>query len=227
MPARGRDHLVVVQLDLLLIDLRIQRVQLRLRGIESRARLVEILPADHTGIRQAADAVVILLRPFELRQSCAAARILLALHCGLLLGGIDLHQGRAVGDMLAGVHENLGNDAFDLGHDHGRVARFQSRDVFGACRRSFSSLRRLHFDRHGLRSGGLGFFVAAAGGGQEQQAEKAPGRIANGIPAKKRRWRFCEESRHIVSCVTPFSLIALQAATPFGQSRWNRAPPMQ
>jgi len=44
---------------------------------------------------------------------------------GLLLGGIDLHQGRAVGNLFAGVDEDLCNDAFDLRHDHGGVADFR------------------------------------------------------------------------------------------------------
>jgi hypothetical protein len=78
------------------------------------------------------------------------AGVLLALDRGLLFGRIDLHHGRAVGDVLAGVNEDLRNDAFDLRHDHGGVAGFQGSDVIGGVV-DFLSLRGLHFDRHGLR----------------------------------------------------------------------------
>ena len=47
--ARG-DHLIVVQLDLLLADLSFERVQLRLGGVESRARLVKFLLTHYAGI---------------------------------------------------------------------------------------------------------------------------------------------------------------------------------
>jgi hypothetical protein len=97
-----RDHLIVVQLDLLLANLSIERVQLRLGGVESGARLVEILLTDYAGIGQAADAVVVLLRPFDLGD-LGGAGVLLAFDRGLLLGGIDLHHGSAVRDVVAGV----------------------------------------------------------------------------------------------------------------------------
>ena len=61
----GRDDLKVMQLDLLLIDLSIEGVKLGLSLIESRARLIEILLADDSGGGEAADAIEILLRPFD------------------------------------------------------------------------------------------------------------------------------------------------------------------
>ncbi len=169
----GRDYLVVVQLDLLLIDLSIERVQLRLGCVESGAGLVEILLADYAGVGQTADAIVILLRPFHLGD-LGGAGVLLAFDRGLLLGGINLHHGRARGDAFTGVDEDLRNDAFDLRHDHGGIARFQGGDVVGGVV-NILGLSGLDFDRHGLRGVGLGFFAFAAGGGEQEHGEKGAG----------------------------------------------------
>ena len=114
------DHTVVVQLDGLLIDLGFERMQLCGGGIECGARLVEILFADDAGIGEAADALVILLSPLQLRD-LGGAGIVLTLERGLLLCRIDLHHGSAIGNVFAGMNEYLGNDAFDLRHDHGGI----------------------------------------------------------------------------------------------------------
>ena len=174
-----------MQLNLLLIHLGAERLQLRLGGVEGRARLVEILLADDSGVRKAADAVVILLCPFHLGNlggGCA----LLAFQRRLLLGRIDLHHRSASGDAFAGVDEDLGNDAFDLRHDHRGVAGFQGGDVF---RGVVNLLRgcRLDFDRHGLRGGRLGFFTIAASGGEKERARQ------------NHKGRLFENSRHIWS----------------------------
>jgi len=82
---------------------------------------------------------------------------------GLLLGGIDLHQGRAVGNLFAGVDEDLCNDAFDLRHDHGGVAGLQGSDVVGGVVDPLS-LRGLHFDGMAWPvAGGFGLIALAAG----------------------------------------------------------------
>ena len=168
-----RDYLVVMQLDLLLVDLSIERVQLRLGSVEGGARLVEILLADYAGVGKAIDAFVILLRPYDLG-NLGGAGVFLAFDRGLLLGRIDLHHGRAVSDAFAGVDEDLRNDAFYLRHDHGGVAGFQGGDVVGGVV-DFLSLRGLNFDRHGLRGVGLGFFAVAAGGREKKRGEKGAG----------------------------------------------------
>ena len=114
--ARG-DHFVVMQLDLLLIDLRVQSVQLRLRGIQGCASLIEILPTDYARVGKTTYAFVVLLRPGQLSE-LGCASVLLVVDRGLLLGGVDLHDGGSVVNMLAGVDEDLRDNAFDLWHDH-------------------------------------------------------------------------------------------------------------
>ena len=91
--ARPAGHAVVVQLYFLLLHLGVQSVQLRLCSVEGRFRLVEILLADHSGGIESAGPVILLLRPFQVGH-LGILGILLRLDCGLLLGRIDLHQGR-------------------------------------------------------------------------------------------------------------------------------------
>src|SRR5208282_1848189 len=114
---------------------------------------------------------------------------LLALDGGLLLGGIDLHHGSAGGDLFAGVDEDLGNDAFDLRHDHGGVAGLQGGDVVGGVV-DFLGLGGLDFDGHGLglRRSGFGFIALAAGGGEQKRGEKPAG--------QNQKRCACDNSRH-------------------------------
>src|SRR5208337_77200 len=184
------DDLVVMQLDLLLAHLGIERVQLRLGSVEGGARLVEILLADYAGTGKAADAVVILLRPCDLRD-LGGAGVLLAVDRGLLLGGIDLHHGSAGGNAFAGVDKDLRDDAFDLRHDYSRVAGFQGGDVVGGVV-DFLDLRSLDLHRHGLRGVGFGFFALAAGGREKERGEKGAGQN----PGQNQRWLSYGESRH-------------------------------
>jgi hypothetical protein len=188
--ARSIDF-VVVQLDLLFADLSAKRLQLGLSGVEVGAGLVEILFADYSGIGEAADAVVILLRPFDLsdlRGGCA----LLAFNRRLLFGGIDLHHGGAGGYAFTRVDEDLGDNAFDLRHDDGGVARFQGGDVVGGVV-DFLGGGGLDRDGHGLRGGGFGFgfFALAAGGNNKERGQKGGG--------QNQKWRFCKGHRHIVA----------------------------
>ena len=175
-----------MQLDLLLADLCLERVQLRLGSVDGRTRLVEILLTDYAGTGQAADPLVILLRPFDLRD-LSGAGIILTFDRGLLLGGIDLHHGSPGSDKFAGVHENLRNDAFYLRHDHSRVAGFQGSDVVGGVVDSLDFGRK-DFDRHGLRGVSFGFFAFAAAGREKKCEQKGTG--------QNQRPRSCQDSRH-------------------------------
>jgi hypothetical protein len=55
--------------------------------------------------------------------------IFLRLEGGLLLGWINLDQGRSGGHAAARMHKDLGNHPFDLRHDYGSIARLQGGDV--------------------------------------------------------------------------------------------------
>ena len=149
-----------MQLDLLLIDLGIEGVKLGLGLVESGASLIEILAADDSGGGEAADAIEILLRPFDLSK-LSVAGVLLAFDGCLLLGGIDLHKGCAAGDAVSGVNEDVRDDAFDLRHDDGGVARLERGDVFGGF---VDLLQGGRFDlhRHRLWSRRFGRLVIAA-----------------------------------------------------------------
>ena len=91
---------------------------------------------------------------------------------GFLLGGIDLHQELACGDMIAGVDEDFREIAVDLRIDGGGAARLDGRDVFVGLR------NRCGGDGDGLDGEGLhagaGWllwlrFVAADGSGEQQR----------------------------------------------------------
>jgi len=62
------------------------------------------------------------------------------------------------------MHKDLRDDAIDLRHDDGRVARFERGDIFGRVVH-FCWLRRFDLHRHGWWRGGLRAFVSAAAGG--------------------------------------------------------------
>lgn len=132
------------------------------------------------------DERIILLRPFELRQ-LSTASVLLALDCGLLLGRIDLHKGRAIFDLLAGVHENLRDYALDLRHDYRRVARFQSRNVLRGIVH-FLQPGCHYFYRHRVRSRSFGGFAIATTGGEQERSEYCK--------KQSRQYQLRTESKH-------------------------------
>jgi len=110
-----------MQLNLLFMELRVQRFELGFRRVQSRLGLIQLLFADDSGSVQAAGPFILFARVDEVG-FLGSARILLAAHRGLLLGRINLHQARSCLDGCAGLYINLCDPAIDLGHDHGRIA---------------------------------------------------------------------------------------------------------
>ena len=150
----GSGYPIVVQLHRFLPHLRVQSFQLGPGLVKRRLRLVERLLADHFRLVQAAVAVEFLLVPHQFG-FLGFDRVFLGFQGGLLLGRINLHQGRSGGDAGAGVHENVGDLAFDLRHDHGGFARLQGGDVLrGVVYRD--QLGGFDFDRDPGRTLGLG-----------------------------------------------------------------------
>ncbi len=90
-PAAQRDHFVIMQLHFLLVYLRVERIHLRLGRVQGRLRLVQILLAHHPRGGKSLRALILLLRPDQVRL-LRRPRTLLALHRGLLLQRIDLDQ---------------------------------------------------------------------------------------------------------------------------------------
>ena len=89
-----------------------------------------------------------------------------------MFGRIDLHERGSGRNMLSGVNINLSNLPLDLGHDDGRIARFQRSDVIGGVVKS-GGMRNLKFDRDAGRPLGwlaLGGTVSA-GGAEDSQSQ--------------------------------------------------------
>jgi len=165
------DDLEIVELNLLLFDLRIQRLQLCFRGIERSLRLIEILFADHSSFVQAVRAFERLLRQCDIGLLCLT-HLLLAADGGLLFSRIDLHQGSARCNMITRVDINLRDLTFDFGHDNSRVAGFQGRNIFrgfvdgrGLCDLNFDGNPRRSASSAGSR---LALSAAAAGCAHKQ-----------------------------------------------------------
>ena len=128
--ARGRGHRVVAELHLLLLNLGLQRLEVRFGGFEQRFRLLELLLADGAGRVERARALLLLPRVAHVGFPRGALGFL-ARDGGLLATRIDLHERRTLRHAVARLHQDLGYLPVDLGLDRRRVERFESRDVLG------------------------------------------------------------------------------------------------
>ena len=84
------DDFVVMKLHFLLPHLSVERVHLRLCGIQSASCLVQVLLAHHARVIQASRALILLFRPDEI-SLLRRPRTLLTLDGSLLLPRINLH----------------------------------------------------------------------------------------------------------------------------------------
>ena len=75
---------------------------------------------------------------------------------------------------FAGADEDVRDDAFDLRHDQSGIARFQGGDIVGGVVNPLG-LRRLHFDRHGLRGGRFRLLAVAACSRENKHGQKSAG----------------------------------------------------
>jgi hypothetical protein len=130
IPTRGGRDGVVTQLHLLLLDLRLQRLEAGFGGLERSLRPLELLLADGAGREQLARPLLLLARVGDVGFPRGALRFP-ARHGGLLPLGIDLHQAGTLIHPIAGLHVDLRDLPVDLRLDGRRSQRFERRDVFG------------------------------------------------------------------------------------------------
>src|SRR2546422_1930408 len=149
--ARGRrGDGVVTQLHLLLLHLRLQRLEIRFSGAQRRLRLLELLLADRAGFVELARTLHLLAREGDAGVLRGELR-LLARDRRLLSPRIDLEERLAVADAVARLHEDLRDLAVGLRLDGRRAQRFQGRDVLG---RVFDGPRARRRERHRRRGHG-------------------------------------------------------------------------
>ncbi len=145
----GSIHAIVVQLRLLLLDLRVERFELVLGCFEVGARLIVILLAGYTGIEEFLRALPLNLREMNVRFLSGAGSFL-ASQGGLLLDWVNLHERGSGFHAVARSHENIRDLPLDLGIQDDRMAGLEGSQVF----RRFGDRHRLNdgrLDRNGGR----------------------------------------------------------------------------
>ena len=146
-PGRWRGERVVTELHFLLLQLRLQRLQLRLGRPQAGFRLFELLFADRSRGEQFAGALLLLSRERDVGFPCRALRFLTE-DRGLLAAWIDLHQRRSLWDAVARLHEDLCDLPVDLRLDGRGAQRLEGADIFSGVVDGRCTRRR---DRHGGR----------------------------------------------------------------------------
>ena len=120
---------VVAELHLLLLHLRVERLQIRLGRLARRLGLLELLLADRAGLVELLRALLLLAGVVHIRLLQLALGFL-ARDGRALASRIDLEERRARPDPLAGPDGDLRDLPLDLGLHRRRSQRFQRRDVF-------------------------------------------------------------------------------------------------
>ena len=125
-----RGHAVVLQLDLLLVDLRVQRREPRLGGTQRVLCLFELLPADRPRRHQRFEPLHLLTPVLHVCLDAGAAGFGAA-HRRLLLVRLDLDDGRAERHTITRLDEDAGDHAVDFRLDGRRSQRSDGRDESG------------------------------------------------------------------------------------------------
>src|SRR5208337_526246 len=115
----GREHAEILQLHLLLVDLRVQRLHVIQGGVVVGLRLVQVLLADDLRLPQSFVPLQLDLGPLKCRLFGSTLRVV-AGDGGLLAARVDLHQGLALFHDVAGLYLNSEDPALDVRHDGGR-----------------------------------------------------------------------------------------------------------
>ena len=129
-PAVGAVDREVAQLDDLLLELRLQRLEIGLGGLKAGRRLLLFLLADRAGRVELRGTLGLL--PRERDRGFARRQLGLLSRDGRLLSPrIDLDDRCALRDLVSRFHEDLRDLTVDLRLDGGRAQRPHGRDVFG------------------------------------------------------------------------------------------------
>ncbi len=163
---RRRRNREVTQLHFLLLHLRLQRLEPRLRGPHRRFTLLEFLLADGARRVQAARALLLLMCVSHVRLAFRPLGVL-ARHRRFLTPGVDADQLIAARDPLTGGDEHVRHLSLDLRLNGGPAQRLQRGDVFRHVLDGHR-VRRFELDRGRRKRGrsrvGCLGFIAAGGG---------------------------------------------------------------
>src|SRR5207237_1906399 len=177
----GRRDAMILKLDLIFADLRVERREIGLRGFQAVLRRIEFVLADGAGGEQRSQPLDLSLPVLDVCLPRRALRLRIA-HGGDLFLGIDLEERRARTDAVARLHKYARDASVHLRLDGGRVQRFYGRDEL---RRAFDGFRFDILDLDcggrwtaGGRLAGPGALpaVAACDGRRERQPEQGANR---------------------------------------------------